>query len=145
VLDDLGLHAALRQLLGDWSRRYGIKVDLQAAGVTRERLPADVETVLYRVVQEAMTNVARHARAQHVSVVIERHGGQAIAVVEDHGVGFDPCANGHGRLGLVGMRERVTLAGGTFEVESEAGCGTTVIARLPLDEEAGTGQDADRG
>jgi signal transduction histidine kinase len=87
--------------------------------------------VLFRVVQEAMTNVARHANAQRVSVVVERHDGHAIAVVEDDGVGFDHFSAA-GRFGLIGMRERIMLAGGWLDVESEAGRGTTVIARVPV-------------
>lgn len=132
LLDDLGLYAALRQLLTDWSHRSGVEVDFQAAWLQRARPPADVETVLYRVTQEALTNVSRHARAQHVSVVVERHDGVAIAIIEDDGIGFAQDALDKGRLGLVGMRERVTLAGGTLEIESEPGAGTVVIAKLPV-------------
>jgi PAS domain S-box-containing protein len=132
VLDDIGLHAALRQLVGDYTRRYGAVLDFQAAWLQWERLPADLETLLYRVVQEALTNVARHARACRISVVVERHSGDVIAIVEDDGVGFDPSATAQGRLGLVGMRERVMLAGGTLEIESGPGEGTTVIARVSV-------------
>ncbi len=73
--------------------------------------------------------MARHAKAKHVSVVVERHDGLAVAVVEDDGVGFDPAATS--RLGLLGMRERVAVAGGALVIESEPGKGTTVIARVP--------------
>jgi PAS domain S-box-containing protein len=132
ALDDIGLHAALRQLTSTWSRRFSLSVDLQASWLQRERLPADVETVLYRVVQEALTNVARHAHAQHVSVVVERHAGYAIAVIEDDGVGFDVGTPRPDRLGLVGMTERVTLVGGTLEIESGPAGGVTVIARVPV-------------
>lgn len=132
ALDEFGLHAALRQLTSTWSRRFGLAVDLQASWLQRERLPADVETVLYRVVQEALTNVARHAHARRVSVVVERHAGHAIAVIEDDGVGFDVSAPTPNRLGLVGMTERVTLVGGTLEIESGPAGGVTVIARVPV-------------
>jgi signal transduction histidine kinase len=108
------------------------EVDLQASDLDTVRLPPDVETALYRVIQEALTNVARHARARHVSVVVQRHDGKAIAIVEDDGVGCDPESGGSGRLGLVGMRERITLAGGRLDIESAPGDGTTVIARVPL-------------
>ncbi|MEY4579263.1 MAG: hypothetical protein RL701_3966 [Pseudomonadota bacterium] len=131
ALDDIGLYAALRQLVGNSERRSGAVFDFQAAWLQRERLPAEVETILYRVVQEALTNVVRHARATHVSVVVEHHDGQAIAVVEDDGVGFDVTATAHGRLGLIGMQERITLAGGTLDLESST-AGTTVIARVPV-------------
>jgi signal transduction histidine kinase len=132
LLDDLGLHAAFRQLFTDCARQFDLQIDFQATWLERERLPSEVETVLYRVVQEALTNVARHAQAQRVSVVVERHEGHAIAVVEDEGIGFDPIHAGVGRLGLVGMRERVMLAGGLLEIESEPQRGTTVIARVPI-------------
>jgi signal transduction histidine kinase len=132
ALDDIGLHAALGQLVGEWSARTNVHVDLQISDLDSERLPPDVETALFRIVQEALTNVARHARAQHVSVVVQRHEGDAIAIVEDDGVGWNPDRGANGRLGLVGMRERVTLAGGRLDIESAPGEGTTVIARVPL-------------
>jgi signal transduction histidine kinase len=132
VLDDLGLQAALRQHLEDWSARTGVATQFQPALPDDRRYHADVETTIYRVVLEALTNVVKHAGARTVSVVIEQHDGLAIAMVEDDGVGFDPEAAASGRLGLLGMRERVALAGGTLEVESSSGSGTTVIARVPL-------------
>jgi PAS domain S-box-containing protein len=131
ALDDLGLHAALGQLLSDWSARTRIEVDCQLADLEAARLPPDFETVLYRVVQEALTNVARHARAARASVVVQRINGSVIAVVEDDGVGFEPHTATTDRLGLLGLSERVTLAGGTLSIESAAGQGTTLIARLP--------------
>jgi signal transduction histidine kinase len=139
ALDDIGLHAALAQLIGEWSLRTRIEVDLHASDLDKVRLPPDVETALYRVIQEALTNVARHARARHVSVVVQRYDGKAIAIVEDDGVGCDPESGGHGRLGLVGMRERMTLAGGRLDIESSPGDGTTVIARVPLTEPSVSG------
>jgi PAS domain S-box-containing protein len=139
ALDDLGLEAALGLLVSEWSARVAVQVDLQTAGLESGRLPAEVETVLYRVIQEALTNVAKHAHARVVSVVVSRHEGYAIAVVEDDGKGFDPETAGAGRLGLIGMYERVALAGGVLTIESTAGVGTTVIARVPLAQ--GTGKD----
>ena len=133
VLDSFGLYAALRQLLSDWSRHSGVSVDFEAKWLKAIRLPPAIETVLYRVTQEALNNVARHARASRVSVVVERHAGRAIAIVEDDGVGFDQEQVEQGRLGLVGMRERVSLAGGTLDLESAPGRGTTVIASVPLE------------
>jgi signal transduction histidine kinase len=132
VLDDVGLDAALGQYVAEWSARTEVKVDYEAEAVESERLPRDVETAIFRVVQEALTNVARHARARRVSVVVGRHDGHATVAVEDDGVGFDPeDAAASGRLGLVGMRERVALAGGGLDVESSPGNGTTVLARFP--------------
>jgi signal transduction histidine kinase len=133
ALDDLGLHAALAQHIAAWSARSGVNVDFHSAEEEVGRLPPELETVLYRVVQEALTNVLKHAHAHHVSVVVERHDGRVIAIVEDDGRGFDSTSPASGnRLGLLGMRERVTLAGGTLEVESEPGRGTSVISKIPL-------------
>lgn len=131
VLDDFGLQSALRQLLLDWSTRREIEVDFQDARLGDSRLPSDVETVLYRVVQEALTNIARHANARHVSVIVERLDHHVIAVVEDDGIGFDVNAAPGRRLGLVGMAERVSLAAGQLDIESSPS-GTTVIARIPV-------------
>jgi signal transduction histidine kinase len=131
ALDDLGLEPALRQLADEWSARSGVPVDFQTTGLGN-RLPAEAETVLYRVVQEALTNVGKHAQAKSASVVVSRYDGEATAVVEDNGVGFDPDAVARGRLGLLGMRERVTLLGGQLDVESSPQGGTTIIARVPV-------------
>jgi PAS domain S-box-containing protein len=132
VLDDLGLEPALRQLVTDLFTRSGLAADYQTAGL-EGRLPAEVETVIYRVVQEALTNVTRHANSSRVGVAVVRTNGEVTATVEDDGVGFDPAATGSGRLGLLGMRERVELADGRLEVESGP-CGTTVYVRIPLKE-----------
>ena len=142
ALDDLGLSAALSTYAEDWSARSGVKVDFQNAGVDGERLPPAVETAVYRVVQEAMTNVLRHARAGHVSLVLQRTSHGVVAVVEDDGRGFDQsvASQAAGRLGLLGMRERVELVEGHLTVESVPGGGTTVIARIPC---RGRGEAAD--
>jgi PAS domain S-box-containing protein len=139
ALDDLGLSAALSTYAEEWATRSGVKVDFQNAGVDGERLPPAVETAVYRVVQEAMTNVLRHARAGRVSLVLQRTSQGVVAVVEDDGQGFDPAAASQatGRLGLLGMRERVELVDGHLTVESVPGGGTTVIARIPC---RGTGE-----
>ena len=120
-------------------------MDFQSTVPETERLPEASETALYRVVQEALTNVLRHAKARRVSLVLQCSPAQAAAVVEDDGVGFDadsvttPTGDG-GRLGLLGMRERVALAGGTLTVESAPGRGTTVVARVPLPAAGRTGR-----
>lgn len=132
VLDAFGLHAALRQLLADWSHHCGVAVDLEAAWLKSKRLAADIETTLYRVTQEALTNVARHAQATHVSVVVESNAGNVIAVIEDNGRGFDLAEPEAGRMGIEGMRERVMLVGGTFDIESAPGAGTTVFVSIPV-------------
>src|SRR4029077_4118016 len=127
ALDDLGLHAALANYAEGWSERSGVEIDFQTAGLDGVRLPSPVETALYRVVQEALTNVLKHATARRVSVVLQRSAAQVLALVEDDGQGFDlesPPAAGH-RLGMLGMRERVALVGGSLTVESAPGRGTT--------------------
>ncbi len=136
-LDDLGLEPALRQLVADWFGRTGIGVEFDTAGVGDSRLPADVETAVYRVVQEALTNVAKHAGATAVSVVVTRPDGFVSVVVEDDGRGFDPAAVPKGRLGLLGMRERVELVGGTIDVDSAPGAGTTVAVQIPIPKRVG--------
>ena len=132
-LDDLGLEAAVGQLAAEWSTWSGVRADFLAAGVEPGRLPDEVETAVYRVVQEALTNVAKHADAKAVSVVVvTRSDGSVSVVVEDDGAGFDPDATPGGRLGLLGMRERVELVGGTIDIESRPGAGTTVAAQIPV-------------
>jgi signal transduction histidine kinase len=138
VLDDLGLDAALRRYTAEWSAISAVTVDFHSDGMETRRLPLDVETALYRVVQEALNNVLRHAKARRVSVLLECRADRVSLIVEDDGVGFDPHAlsqnpGGEGRLGLVGMHERVRLLGGALEVESTLEHGSTIFARIPLD------------
>jgi signal transduction histidine kinase len=91
-----------------------------------------VETALYRIVQEALTNVVKHAQAGAVSVVVTRQASSAVAVIEDDGRGFDPAAPADGGLGLEGMRERIGLLDGRLRIESRPGGGTTIVAEVPL-------------
>jgi signal transduction histidine kinase len=119
-------------------------VDFHSSGFDDQRLPPPVETALYRVVQEALTNVLRHAHAQRVSVLLERHHDHVLAIVEDDGQGFDAEAtmnapDAQRRLGLLGMQERVALVEGTFEIESTPGGGATVFVRVPLTAESSEG------
>jgi len=135
ALDELGLSRALSGYLDSWSERSGILVDFLSAGIDEPRLPGVVETTLYRVVQEAMNNVFKHASAKSVSVSIERRGSMVLAIVEDDGMGFDPDAlpsSTSARLGIAGMRERAIIAGGMLTVESSSGGGTTVRLQVPL-------------
>jgi signal transduction histidine kinase len=129
ALDDFGLEAALERLADTFREQTGIGVEVEAR--TGDRLPAEIETALYRIVQEALTNVVKHAHARHVSIVVTRKDGGVAALIEDDGRGFDPGTDDDG-LGLVGMRERVSLLGGRLAVESAAGSGTTVVAEVPL-------------
>ena len=136
ALDDLGLHRALRQYVEEWSHHAGVVVDFHSPDFVAKRLPPHIETTLYRVAQEALTNVLKHAQAHRVSVLLERRGDQALAIVEDDGSGFDVEAvtnapDAQRRLGLLGMQERVALVGGTLMIESTPGAGTTVFVRIP--------------
>jgi signal transduction histidine kinase len=147
LLDDLGLAAALRQYLGEFRDRYRIPVDLQVVGLEDGRLPPRVETGLYRVAQQALLNIAGHAQAQSVGVLLEDRASLVVLVVEDDGIGFDveEVMGSHvlqTNLGLYGMRERASLLGGTLTIESTPGEGTCVFVEVPLDrEEYGSGQD----
>ncbi len=138
VLDDLGLEAALRRYLGEWSEQSCVAVDFHCDGLEDRRLPLEFETALYRVIQEALTNVLRHAKAKRVSVLLERRADHVSLIVEDDGVGFATevvleTSDIHDKLGLLGMQERIRLAGGTLDLESTPGRGTTVFVRVPLE------------
>jgi PAS domain S-box-containing protein len=132
-LDDLGLAEALADYVASWSRYFGVHGHLESK--LRSRLPADIETVLYRIGQEALNNVAKHARAKTVTLVLAKHGNEAVLSIKDDGVGFEMGAVIGGRtLGLLGMRERAALVGGSTSIESRPRSGTTVSVRVPLDE-----------
>ncbi len=138
ALDDFGLEMALRRYASEWSEQNGVAADFHCHGMETHRLPTELETTLYRITQEALTNVLRHAKAQRVSVLLERRPDHIRLIVEDDGRGFDAQAalkapGAHGRLGLLGMHERVILANGTIEIESTPGAGTTVFVRIPLE------------
>ena len=138
VLDDMGLDQALQRYCQEWFQITGVPVDFHADGdLEINRLPREFESILYRVAQEALTNVARHARAKLVSVLIERRPGFVLLIVEDDGRGFEAqrvseAPASPDKLGLLGMQERARLAGGSLSIESTPGTGTAVFARLPL-------------
>jgi signal transduction histidine kinase len=132
ALDDFGLVPALERLGESFGEQSGITVDVQA-NLDTVRLPAEVETALYRIVQEALTNVSKHSGASRVSVVVARREGFVTAVVEDDGKGFGASGTGEGDgLGLVGMKERVGLLDGRLAIESTEGAGTTLVAEVPI-------------
>ena len=131
ALDDFGLVPALERLAETFAEQTDVDVHLQAA-LGEDRLPAEIETALYRIVQEALTNVVKHAQARTVSVVLTRKGQSVVAVVEDDGRGFDPAMAGEDGLGLVGMRERIALLDGRVTVESSERGGTTVVVEVPV-------------
>ena len=130
ALDDLGLVPAIDRL-AQTVAESGMRVDVEAH-IGDERLPEPVETTLYRIVQEAVTNVARHSGAARLSITLTRKNGAIVAIVEDDGKGFDPASTGTDGLGLVGMRERLALVGGALRIEAAAGAGTTIAAEVPL-------------
>jgi two-component system sensor histidine kinase UhpB len=129
ALDDHGLAAALRTLVAEFGRRTGVRADLDAAGGALGALDPDGQLVVYRVVQESLSNVARHSGATHVRVAAMRGAGWTVVRIADDGHGFDPGA-ATGGLGLRGMRERAVLAGGTLVLRSAPGLGTTIELRL---------------
>ena len=137
-LDDVGLESALRTYVEQWSARYGVAAEVSVGGLAAESpLSREATTAAYRVMQEALTNVARHAAARQVSVFLEKTSDELRVIVEDDGRGFDPQATVQRvklerRLGLAGMRERAALAGGTLELESSPGKGTSIYMRVPL-------------
>jgi len=134
ALDDLGLRAALANYVQDWSVRAGVRAELHTTGLTSARLTSEVETTLYRIAQEALNNIAKHADAENVDVILERRPDYVSLIIEDDGVGFDHPAAGspHQGFGLLGMQERAALVGATVQIESATGEGTTIIVRMPM-------------
>jgi signal transduction histidine kinase len=131
ALDDFGLAPALERLAEAFGEQSGIAVDIQT-NLDSQRLAPEVETALYRIVQEALTNVAKHAEATRVSIVVTRRENSVTAVIEDDGQGFGAGGGTGDGLGLVGMKERVGLLGGRLALESTEGAGTTVVAEVPV-------------
>jgi PAS domain S-box-containing protein len=131
-LDHLGLVAALRQYIKTFGQQYNLTMQFEVVGLNDERLPPSVETNLYRIVQEALTNVVRHSQATRVDVLLERRGDRLMTIIEDNGIGFNPQTVGqNSRLGLLGMRERADMLEGTLVIESAAGAGTTIYVEVP--------------
>ena len=132
MLDDLGLIAALESLAGSFSARQGLKVELRHANMN-SRLASDLETTIYRIVQEGLTNVAKHARARTCRVSVDRVGEVVRVSIEDDGAGFSTPGGDAARsgLGLIGIRERATLLGGTFKAVTAIGDGTRLFVELP--------------
>lgn len=139
LLDDQGLEPALSSFVREWSRRHAqrIRVDFNSTGFQNDnqRLPADIEVAIYRVVQEALTNALRHSNATTVSIILEQDDSHVRVIVDDDGEGFDvekvmsgPIENR--RLGLMGMQERIQLVNGEFKIDS--GAGTTIVVTIPF-------------
>ncbi len=136
ALDELDLSTALSNYAEEWSAHSQIPVQFSCNGRWENRLPRQVETTLYRVVQEALTNIAKHAKGSRASLIVNRRAADVLVIIEDDGVGFDAenatePARGERKLGLAGMRQRVQAVGGVFQIESTPGGGTTVYVRVP--------------
>jgi signal transduction histidine kinase len=136
ALDDLGLQTAVQQFLEEWSETSKLAFDLHLT-LSGRRLPPAIETVLYRTLQEAITNVVKHADATRVGIILESTDKEARLIVEDDGKGFhwDEVENStvpNMRLGILGIRERLSLVGGSLEIETAPGQGTTIIIHVPI-------------
>ncbi len=137
VLDDLGLVKAIRALTENWSTRYGIDVDFEAGQYQPAGISSEIETILYRIIQEALNNVAKHSGATRVALVLRHTADHVHAIIEDDGRGFDAhvasqSGNGSARLGLLGIQERLDMVGGNFKVESAPERGATLLVRIPI-------------
>lgn len=138
LLDELGLQAALQEELDQRLAPLGVKTALKTNGALDHLLPA-VTTAAFRIAQEAISNIARHAHAQHAHLTLTRQNGTLVLMIEDDGVGLPAggrTCDGHHPLGLLGMQERVAILGGTLTIEPVVPHGTRVIARVPLDAES---------
>ena len=136
LLDDLGLNIAIQRYTKEYSTKMKIKVDSHISSINEQRLPPEIEITVYRVIQEALTNIAKYAEADTVSVVLRYRDSSLLVIVEDNGKGFDVSsvmASPDGKkLGLFGMYERASLIGGNLTIESQPGDGTTIFLEVPL-------------
>ena len=147
VLDDLGLVTAAQNFVREWAAHFGVRAEFHSTGLKSKRLDSEIETNLYRITQEALNNVLKHAQANNVNVLLELRKKEVVLIVEDDGVGFDVekqrLDRRHGSaMGLLGMHERAAIAGGKLEIESGSGKGTTVFARIPARFAPATNGDA---
>jgi PAS domain S-box-containing protein len=132
ILDDLGLAAAMEWQAADFQKNTNIRCELATSLGSSAPAP-DIATAVFRIVQEALTNVARHARARHVRIALSQDDGHLLVEVTDDGIGITSAERSHpGSLGLLGMKERARLLGGELVVQSANGRGTTVSARVPV-------------
>ncbi len=134
-LDHLGLEAALRQHAETVAAQHGLNIQFEAVGKI-ERLPGEIETAIYRIAQEALTNVVRHAQASRVGILLERRDETIVIVVEDNGIGFDPQTLRSNQLGILGMHERANMLGGKVSIESAPGKGSTIVLEVPCPSES---------
>jgi signal transduction histidine kinase len=137
TLDDLGIADALDNYVRQWSKHFGIEAEFNADRFDKQTLSPEAETNLYRIAQEALNNICKHAKASRVSVQLEPRGRSLVLIIEDNGIGFELHEiafeeNNIKGMGLIGMRERAALVGGTLEIESAAGKGATIYIRIPI-------------
>ena len=131
-LDHLGLVTALEQYISDFSRQHNLDVQFETVGFTGKRHSLEIETAIFRIVQESLTNVLLHAHASRADVLLSQRKNMLSVIIEDNGVGFIPeNVATHMHLGLFGMRERVEMLGGKFSIESNIGKGTTIQVEVP--------------
>ena len=132
-IDEIGLEATLKNFAKEFSLHFKIPVGFHSRKLKKQRLLPEIEINLYRIAQEALNNVAKHAQATNVDVLLEKPDNHIVLIVEDNGIGFEPArkANRDKGLGLVGMAERAAIIGGTVEIESAKGKGTTIFASVP--------------
>ncbi|MEO7539294.1 MAG: PAS domain S-box protein [Pyrinomonadaceae bacterium] len=136
-LDDLGLRASVRDFVQHWSRYHNIPAEFHGSKTERRQLASEINIHIYRIVQESLNNILKHAQAKGVVVILDFQVDNLILIIEDDGVGFDPihnekAATRSGGLGLVGMRERCLLVGGTMSIESAVNEGTVILCRIPI-------------
>lgn len=142
ALDNLGLRNALGNFVNEWSKNYGVEAEFHSTGRRRVRLAPDIEINLYRIAQEALHNVLKHAKASKADVMLEYGKDTVVLIIEDNGVGFNQKAVLQGKnkdhFGIVGMKERAALLGGKLEIETARSKGTTIIARVPIRKAVGS-------
>lgn len=140
LLDDLGLVAAAKKYIENYAKQYKISMHIDFDNLSRERFPPEIEITLYRILQEALTNIIKHGQATHVWVLLYKEEDKLTLVVNDDGVGFDievfKKAHSRTSLGIYGMKERVALVEGTFDIKSVLGGGTKIIVAIPLPEQS---------
>jgi PAS domain S-box-containing protein len=145
VLDDLGLVVAADNYVTEWSKHFEIPAEFQSTGLKKTRLDPETEINLYRITQEALNNTYKHAKASQASILLEKRQKSVVLIIEDDGIGFDPgkkqrvTKSGRG-LGLISIRERAAIVGGSVEIESTPGQGTTIYVRVPFQSAAAGGE-----
>lgn len=137
ILDDLGLQMALTSLIERWELNYGTEVDFHSVGLSNQRIPKNIQTAVYRIIQEALTNISRHAYARKVNIIVEcdTRGIRATITDDGKGIGLKTIRSKSDRkhgLGLLGMRERLTLVNGEISIRSLPNKGTTVAISIPF-------------